>query len=83
MLIFPTYESHRTLAIVQPAETTHNLAIEKSVEIRHFRTLCIVQPVEILLDRVFIKENTTSSLRKVLLPSFFGIQATDPSEGNK
>jgi hypothetical protein len=47
-----------------------HLAIEKGVEIRHFRTLCIVQPAEILLNRVFTKENTTSSLRESSSPFF-------------
>jgi hypothetical protein len=42
----------------------------KPVEIRHFRTLCIEKPAEILLNRVFTKENTTSSLRESSSPFF-------------
>jgi hypothetical protein len=40
------------------------------VEIRHFHTLCIEQPAKILLNRVFTKENTTSSLRESSSPFF-------------
>jgi hypothetical protein len=58
MLIFPTYRNFRTLAI------------EQGAEIRHLRTLCIVQPVETLLNRVFTKENTISSLRQSSSPFF-------------
>jgi hypothetical protein len=39
-------------------------------EIRHFRTLCIEKPAEILFNRVFTKENTTSSLSKSSSPFF-------------
>jgi hypothetical protein len=63
------YENLRTLAIVKPTETSQP-SLEQSVEIRHFRTLCIVNPVEILFNRVFTKENTTSSLRKSSSPFF-------------
>jgi hypothetical protein len=53
------------------------------VEIRHFCTLHIEKPAEILQNRVFTEENTTSSLRKSSSPFFLlGIQASDPSEGN-
>jgi hypothetical protein len=48
----------------------HTLAIEEGVEIRHFHTLHIEQPVEILQNRVFTEENTTSSLRKSSSPFF-------------
>jgi hypothetical protein len=37
---------------------------------RHFHTLCIEKPLEILLNRVFSKENTTSSLRESSYPLF-------------
>jgi hypothetical protein len=54
------------------------------MEIRHFCTLCIEQPPEILFNRVFTKENTTSSLRESSSPFFlqkFGpltpLKATD------
>jgi hypothetical protein len=40
------------------------------MEIRHFHTLCIEQPTKILLNRVFTKENTTSSLRESSSPFF-------------
>jgi hypothetical protein len=40
------------------------------VEIRHRCTLRIVQPAEIFLNRVFTKENTTSSLRESSSPFF-------------
>jgi hypothetical protein len=36
----------------------------------HFHTLDIVQPVEILLNRVFTKENPISSLRQSSSPFF-------------
>jgi hypothetical protein len=54
-----------TLAIVQPTETRNflTLAIVQPKETRNFYTLCIEEPVEILQNRVFTKENTTSSLR--------------------
>jgi hypothetical protein len=61
-----------TLAIVQPAETRHflTLAIVQPAETRLFHTLCIEQPAEILFNRVFTKENTTSSLRESSSPFF-------------
>jgi hypothetical protein len=40
------------------------------MEIMHFHTLHIEQPVEILQNRVFTEENTTSSLRKSSFPFF-------------
>jgi hypothetical protein len=40
------------------------------MEIRHFHTLCIEKPEEILLNRFFTKENTTSSLRESSSPFF-------------
>jgi hypothetical protein len=40
------------------------------MEIRHFRTLCVEKPREILFNKVFIEENTTSSLRKSYFPFF-------------
>jgi hypothetical protein len=58
MLVFPTYEGHRTLAI------------EQGAEIRDFHTLHIEQPTKILQNRIFIEENTTSSLRKSFSPLF-------------
>jgi hypothetical protein len=42
----------------------------KLAEIRHFHTLCIEQPAEILLNRVFTKENPISSLRQSSSPFF-------------
>jgi hypothetical protein len=40
------------------------------VRIRHSRTLAIVQHVKIIFNRVFIKENATSFLRKSSSPFF-------------
>jgi hypothetical protein len=54
------------------------------MEIKHFHTLAMVQPAEILQNRVFTEENTTSSLREKFFSLLsLGIQATDPSEGNR
>jgi hypothetical protein len=53
-----------TLAIVQPVET------------RHFCTQCIEQRTKILFNRVFTKENTTSSLNKSSSP--FSLQEIKP-----
>jgi hypothetical protein len=47
-----------------------NLYLEKGVTIRHGITLYIVQPATILLNKVFTKENTISSLRKSYSPFF-------------
>jgi hypothetical protein len=69
MLIFPTSVNRRTLTIVQPATTSQSIFRESWV-IRHRRTLCIVHPVAIFLNRVFTKENTISSLRKSSSPFF-------------
>jgi hypothetical protein len=61
-----------TLAIVQPAENRHflTLAIVQPAETMHFCMLAIVQPAKILFNRVFTKENTTSSLRESSSPFF-------------
>jgi hypothetical protein len=61
-----------TLAIVKHAETRNflTLPIVQHVETRYFRTLCIEQLAEILQNRVFTKENTTSSLRESYSPLF-------------
>jgi hypothetical protein len=40
------------------------------MEIRHFDTLCIEKPIEILLNRVFTKENPISFLRQSSSPFF-------------
>jgi hypothetical protein len=40
------------------------------MEIRHFHTLAMVQPAEILQNRVFTEENTTSSLKESSSPFF-------------
>jgi hypothetical protein len=40
------------------------------MEIRHFRTLAMVQPTKILQNRVFTEENTTSSLKESSSPFF-------------
>jgi hypothetical protein len=69
MLIFPMYEGRLTLTIEQPTKIC-NLAIEKGAEIKHFPTLHIEKPTKILLNRVFTKENTTSSLREISSPFF-------------
>jgi hypothetical protein len=69
MLIFPTYEGRRTLAIMQPVETPQpsysatcgNQAFPHPM----YRAAC-----KILLNRVFTKENTTSSLRESSSPFF-------------
>jgi hypothetical protein len=39
-------------------------------EIRHFLTLCIEKPAEILLKRVFTKENPISFLKQSSSPFF-------------
>jgi hypothetical protein len=53
-----------------------DLDIVQPMEIRHFHTLCIEKPVEILLNRVFTKENPISSLKKTSSP--FLIQEIRP-----
>jgi hypothetical protein len=70
MLVFPTYEGHRTLAVMQPAETLRpsysaacgNQAFPHPI----YGAACM----EILQNRVFTEENTTSSLRKSSSPFF-------------
>jgi hypothetical protein len=42
----------------------------KLVEIRNFHTLAMVQPAEILQNRVLIEENTTYSLKESSSPFF-------------
>jgi hypothetical protein len=61
-----------TLHMVYPMETRNflTLTIVQPTETKHFRTLCIEKPMEILFNRVFTKENTTSSLREMSSPLF-------------
>jgi hypothetical protein len=69
MLIFPTYEGRRDLAIVQPAEIPRP-SYSAACKNQAFPHPSYGAAHKILQNRVFTEENTTSSLRESSSPFF-------------